>query len=284
MQPSNTTLTDPLSVTIKSGNVLMRDIAEKATAIARLDKHLLLIGEMSVGKKRLARHIHDLSGRAGEPFETFYCVDIDEGRFKDAFGEQIYLSKGHINLRYELLEKAGKGTLFIDQFGELNSTFMGGILDSYHSGCNQLFRYNPNDAPRLILSVNQHSYSTLIRKETWINLLHQLDPVALMIPPLRERPEDISTIISQILLEIKDSNSGYEKLKISDEALSLCLSYRWPGNIRQMKNAIIQGAVLSSGQEILPCHLPFSMNWELPYQHKNLMHHNHLINRTPTSC
>jgi len=82
---------------------------------------------------------------------------------------------------------------------------------------------------------------------------------------LRERKEDIPQLIQSLLQEIKTSYAGYKDLTISTEALYECFNYSWPGNIRQLKNALLQGAILSYGKTIEIPHLPFTMNWKLPY-------------------
>jgi DNA-binding NtrC family response regulator len=118
----------------------------------------------------------------------------------------------------------------------------------------------------VILSFNQESYRDLINSSVWATLLANLDPVVVMLPPLRERKEDIPILINSFLKEIKDQNSEYNNLSISPQALYDCFNYSWPGNIRQLKNAIFQGAILSYGQMIKSEHLPFTMSWDLQYK------------------
>jgi len=249
-----------------SSSVLMQDIYEKTLTVAKLEKHVMLIGEMGVGKKHVARFIHNEGSRKNEPFHSFYCVDVDEAQFKDAFCEHVFIEGNHINLKYDLLEKSSKGVLFIDQFGELDISMMYSVLDSYRIGCHQLFRYNTSAAPRLIISISQESYKKLIGTEVWDYILQTLNPISIMLPPLRERKEDIFYLINDFISEISQTEATWENLNISDEAMNKCMAYAWPGNIRQLKNALTQGAVLSCGKTIQSHHLPFSMNWKLPYR------------------
>lgn len=143
---------------------------------------------------------------------------------------------------------------------------MRNIIESIQKGCEQLFRFDQVSEPRLILSFNQESYKDLINTSTWQTLLRELDPVVIVLPPLRERKEDIPVLIKHFLEKIKEQNSDYKNLAISDQALSDCANYSWPGNIRQLKNAMVQGAILSLGKTIQSEHLPFTMNWNLPYK------------------
>lgn len=247
---------------------LMKDIYNKVKSIAQLDKHLVLIGEIGVGKKSLAHAIHRNSSRAKGSFQSFYCVSTNEDEFKEAFWEQVRIENDHLVLRYDVLEKASNGILYLNKFSDLTTVFMLNIIDSYIHGCNQLFRYNKAISPRLIISISQDSFPQFIKTEVWDRLLNLLDPVSIMLPPLRERREDIPALIDSFIEEARSTDPAWYRLAISDDALQECLAYKWPGNVRQLKNAIFQGALLAQGNQIECNHLPFSMSWQLPYQDK----------------
>ncbi|MAO64138.1 MAG: hypothetical protein CL666_03995 [Balneola sp.] len=267
---SNIALPQNTKIEVESGfqtkSPLMKDIYRKVKSIANLDMHLVLIGEIGVGKKSLAHAIHKISRRAKGPFHSFYCINANEEEFKAAFWEQVHVENEHLHLRYDVLEKASNGILYLNKFSDLSNEFMLNIIDSYIHGCNQLFRYNIATSPRLIISVNQDSFQQLIKTEAWTKLLALLNPVSIMIPPLRERREDIFALILAFIEDAKRSEPAWSHLSITDDAMRECLAYRWPGNVLQLKNAILQGALLSQGQLIKSHHLPFSMNWQLPYQ------------------
>lgn len=249
-----------------SQSLLMQDIFSKVLSLSRLDTHVIIIGEIGTGKKWLAQIIHENSKRADAPFHSFYCVDIDESEYKDAFWEQLQFDEEHFTLKYDAIEKASGGILYLDQFSELPLSYMVNIIDSYIKGCNQLYRYDSNIQPRLIISMNQDSYNTLLNTPVWDILLQQLDPLAIMLPPLRERKEDIPMFIELFLQEIRDKYTEWKNVSISPQAMYECFDYDWPGNMRQLKNALLQGAVLSYGKVIENHHLPFSMSWKLPYK------------------
>lgn len=244
---------------------LMKDIFKKVKSIASLEKHVILIGEIGVGKKRLAHAIHNNSNRSDGPFHSFYCVDINEAEFKEAFWEHIHFENEHLQIKYDVLEKSGGGILYLDQFSELSSSFMLNLIDSYIRGCKQLYKYNPSLSPRLIISISQEVFQSLTKTEVWSKLLKSLNPISIMLPPLRERKEDIPLLIKTFLEDAKRSEPEWVNLRMSQSAINECILYSWPGNVRQLKNAIIQGAVLSHGEVIESHHLPFSMNWKLPY-------------------
>jgi DNA-binding NtrC family response regulator len=121
-------------------------------------------------------------------------------------------------------------------------------------------------APRLILSICQDAFEDLAKTDVWDQLLELLNPISIMLPPLRERKEDIPALIKTFLAEAKTTELAWHNLSIAPEAVNKCMIYSWPGNVRQLKNAILQGSVLSHGKTIESHHLPFSMNWKLPYK------------------
>ena len=247
---------------------LMKDIYNKVKSLACLDMHLVLIGEIGVGKKTLAHAIHRNSSRSKGAFHSFYCMNTNEDEFKEAFWEQVRVENGHLLLKYDVLEKASNGILYLNKFSELSTAFKLNIIDSYIHGCNQLFRYNIATSPRLIISISQDSFQQFRKTDVWNKLLMLLNPVSIMLPPLRERQEDIPAFIDTFIEQARNSKPAWSRLAITDDAMRECLAYRWPGNVLQLKNAILQGALLSQGDLIECHHLPFSMNWQLPYQNE----------------
>jgi len=250
-------------------SALMRDILKKAETLAALNANTIIMGELGSGKQWLARRMHERSSRSEGPFHVFYCVDVDEENCKDAFMGQIQFENEYVTLKYDVLEKASGGTLFLNQFSELPLSFMINIIDSFNKGCEQLFRYDIASRPRLILSMNLESYSRLAVTPMWEKLLERTNPVSIMVPPLRDHKEDIPILIDLFLDDIKRQRIAWREVSMSIEARNECLNYYWPGNVRQLKNAILQGAVLSYGKVIENQHLPFSMSWKLPYRFSN---------------
>lgn len=244
----------------------MQDLFDKILSLAKLELNVFIVSEIGSGKKRIAKIIHDNSTRSAESFYSFYCLDIDENQYEEAFWGHLEFEDEFLTLRYDVLEKAVGGTLFLDQFSELSISFMLKIIESLHKGSNHLFRHNKFGKPRFIFSFNQESYQELTHSSIWDHLLKKLNPIVIMLPPLRERKEDIPILIDYFIQEIKQKNDRWKNLSISGAALQKCFNYNWPGNMLQLKNALLQGAILSYGQTIEEKHLPFSMDWQLPYE------------------
>lgn len=256
---------DLQNIVKSSKSPLMKDIINKILSLSKLDSNVVLIGEIGSGKKRLARFIHQNSYRSNDPFHSFYCVDVNEDEYKEAFLEHLQFEKNHIVLKYDAIEKARNGILYLDQFSELSPYFMLNIIHSFVHCSKQHFKYNKTSRPRLIISMNLESYQKIQKTSTWKNVLQLINPIGIMLPPLRERKEDIPLYIEFFLREIKEKYKEWKDLKISSQAFNECSNYNWPGNLRQLKNAILQGAILSYGKTIESRHLPFSMSWKLPY-------------------
>jgi DNA-binding NtrC family response regulator len=243
----------------------MQDILNKVLHLAKSNNTVIIVGEGGAGKKRLARIIHENSRRSQNPFYSFYCVDVKEEEYKQVFREHLHLEEDFLILKYDALEEACGGSLYLDQFSELPIQFMYNIIQSFVKGSEQLYRHNDTEKPRLLITMNQQAYQNIIYTTIWNKILRLINPIALMLPPLRERKEDLPLIIDHTIHDIKNKREEWGNLEISSQALQKCLNYSWPGNIRQLKNALLQGAILSHGETIKSQHLPFSMSWQLPY-------------------
>lgn len=246
---------DPVKIIYSS--MLMQDIMQKIMTLAKMESPIILVGETGTGKKDLARLIHQNSSRAHYSFHTFCCIGIDEEKYKEAFWGHLEFEQGRLMLRYDLLEKTERGTLFLDHFSEIPLELMDEVIISHFKGCNQLFRYSIESRPRLILSVSQKWYHDILMTKLGENLLALLNPFVLIYPPLRERKEDIPHLISLLLDEIRQQNEKWKDVRISPDALDECVRYCWPGNIQQLKSALLQGTILSHGNTIERDHLLF---------------------------
>src|SRR5699024_3571293 len=130
-------------------------------------------------------------------------VDINQDKYREAFREQLILSDDHFILKYDVIERASRGILFMDQFSELSEDLMLNIIRSFIKGSRQLYHFSIKAKPRLIISINMDSYNSIIKLPGWQVILELLKPNIIMIPPLRERKEDIPLLIHSFLGELR---------------------------------------------------------------------------------
>src|SRR5699024_183940 len=116
---------------------------------------------------------------------SFYCVDVKEEEYQEAFREHLHLDEEFLILKYDVLEKACGGSLYLDQFSELPLQFMYNISQSFVKGSEQLYRHNVTKRPRLLLTVNLDSYQKIFCTPVWNKILQLINPLAVMLPPLR---------------------------------------------------------------------------------------------------
>lgn len=247
------------------GGLLMNDIYQKVLLLAKTEFPVIFEGETGSGKHCLARVLHDNSNRSAGPLHFFYCPGIDESTWKDAFRENVSVCDDKIVIQFKAIEKAAGGTLVLYRFCELAEDEQSRILMLFLEGIRYVFRYANQMAPRLVLAMQPPAFQKMCKTAVWKNTMKSLLPVVVTVPPLRQYKQDIPLLIDFFLREIHQDSARGAKLGISETALRACCDYNWPGNIRQLKNALIQGATLSGGNTIELIHLPFSISWKLPY-------------------
>jgi len=238
----------------------MKEIAHKIETIAKTDTCVIIIGEYNTGKGWTARAIHTLGKHSKGPFYEVYCIAMQPDKIKrEFFGHIKYTNRGAI-ITHQAFERANDGTLFIDGFTALPNEIQMHIINIMEQ-----LTVNPilNEKmeridTRLILSIDNESYNEVKDSEFWDNLLSRINPIMIQQPPLRERREDIPWLIDSFLKEFS-ARYDWTEAEISPQALYRCIIFDWPGNIRQLKNAMEYALVLSSGGYILPDHLPPSL-------------------------
>lgn len=238
----------------------MQHIRCMVRQVADSEATLLIQGESGTGKEQLAKAIHFGGDRTGEPFvpidlSSISATVIESGLFghtKGAFTSAASDREG-------LLRAAGKGTVFLDEIGELPLNMQTRLLRVLQErevrpvGSEETL---PIEA-RLIVATNKDLASAVKRKEFREDLYHRLNVVELTMPPLRERTEDISLLAQHFLLKYRDERPTVEG--ITDEALALLGEYSWPGNVRELENAILRAMVVGTSEFIgisdLPLHV-----------------------------
>lgn len=238
----------------------MREIFRKISSIAMVDSTVMITGESGTGKEMVAKAIHNLSKRAKNKLISINMAAIPEGlQESELFGYQKGAFTGAYNTKPGKFEAADKGTLFLDEIGNINHKAQVKLLRVLEErkieplGSNKLKSVDV----RIISATNSDLKEEVNKGNFREDLYYRLNVISINLPPLRERKSDIPLLAVQFLKEICLRNS-LEQKSISDDALEMMIEYRWPGNIRELKNVLEEAAVISTGNFIRPDDLNMS--------------------------
>tara|TARA_Y100001934_G_scaffold117242_1_gene143553 strand:- start:2842 stop:4674 length:1833 start_codon:yes stop_codon:yes gene_type:complete len=249
---------------IQNTNVIVED--EKMQRIYRLIDRVapgklsvLLLGETGAGKEILAETVHRLSPRSGEKFLRLNCAALSETLLEsELFGHEKGAFTGAVQAKKGLLESANKGTVFLDEIGEMPLTTQAKLLRVLEEG--QVMRVGGLDTRkidvRFVAATNRNLEDEIEAGRFRQDLYFRLNGIAFNIPPLRERPNEIFPLAQLFLTGAAKASNLSSPPNVSEEAKKLLLNYRWPGNIRELRNAIDRAILLCDGDVIEPEHLP----------------------------
>jgi two-component system response regulator HydG len=235
------------------------EVLELAETVAPTDSTILLSGESGTGKEVLARYVHTLSGRADGPFFSINCGALPESLLEsELFGHVKGSFTGAVKDKEGLLVAARGGTFFLDEIGEMTPALQVKLLRALQE--REVIPVGATEAVavdvRIIAATNRDLEEEIRRGAFRSDLYYRLNVIALHLPPLKERREDIPLLAHHFLTRLgeKDPESGVPTL--SEEARGALLEYDWPGNVRELENALERAAVVSEGGEIRTEHLP----------------------------
>ena len=239
----------------------MHDIFDTIRQIAPSRATVLILGESGTGKELIAHAIHNLSNRNKARFVAFNCAAFSPQLIEsELFGHERGAFTGAVERRLGRFEQAAGGTLFLDEIAEVDSNVQVKLLRALDPGVfervggNQSIRADV----RLIAATNRDLGSSVREGKFREDLYYRLNVVQIRVPPLREHKEDIPLLANAFLKEICERD-GKAFRPLSPEAMECLLQYDWPGNVRELKGAIDSGVTLSTGQQITPKDLPFSV-------------------------
>jgi NtrC-family two-component system response regulator AlgB len=223
-------------------------LAQKA---AGMDAPVLLTGETGTGKGLMARLLHDLSPRAAEPFVVVNCPALTaELAASELFGHVKGSFTGAVGDREGYVHAAGRGTLFLDEIGDLAPAVQSRLLRLLND--REFERVGESKARRCearVIAATNLDLGAAIRSGAFrSDLLYRLNTLALHLPSLRERPEDLLKL-ARGLMRFFAERSGKPGLRLSRGAESSILACPWPGNLRQLRNAMERAAHLADGEE-----------------------------------
>ena len=229
---------------------------------AKSEVNVLLLGETGVGKELFARALFRNSARAARPFVTVDCASLPESLVEShLFGHSRGAFTGADRTREGLLLAADKGTLFLDEVGDLPQPIQGAFLRAL-----ELRRFRPvgevrevGSDFRLVAATNKNLEAMAAEGAFRADLLYRLQGLTIVIPPLRERRDEISALARQAISRFCLKNDQPGK-SLSDAVLDILLEYPWPGNVRQLIHCLERACLAAGGGDLLlPAHLPTRM-------------------------
>jgi len=230
----------------------MQRLYEQILTAAETDLTVLILGETGTGKELIARSIHSRSDRRSKPFVVINCAAIPENLLEsEFFGHEKGAFSGAISQRIGKFEKAHTGTIFLDEIGDIPLDLQAKILRVLED--HRITRLGSNREIELdfrVICATNRPIQEMIRKELFCeDLYYRISVLPIIVPPVRERREDISLLASHFISKYaRKLNSSVRG--ISPRAMEQLETYPWPGNVREMEN-IIQHAMVSTRSDLI---------------------------------
>ncbi len=237
----------------------MQAVLARVAKVAPSDASVLLRGESGTGKEILAKAIHQASPRKDKPLVTVNCSAIPTTLLEsEMFGHVKGAFTGAVETRKGLFQSADGGTIFLDEIGEISPAVQVKLLRVLQDG---KFQRVGDTVPitvnvRVITATNKNLEEAIQQAAFRQDLYYRLNVVQIYIPPLRERKEDILPLIEHFTRKFQRPS---KTITFAPETIDLFLAYDWPGNIRELENAVEHAVVMGESQQILPCDLPLAL-------------------------
>jgi two-component system response regulator HydG len=234
------------------------EVLRLAEAVAPTESTVLVMGESGTGKEVVARYIHDLSNRSAGPFLSINCGALPEGLLEsELFGHVKGAFTGAVKDKSGLFTAAAGGTFFLDEIGETTPATQVKLLRVLQH--REVIPVGATDAipidTRILAATNRDLEEEIKRGNFRRDLFYRLNVIAVHLPPLRQRPDDIPILV-ELFLQRHADERGEEPKRFSDAAMAVLQSHSWPGNVRELENALERAVILTSGQVIEAAGLP----------------------------
>ena len=248
---------DPVQMIGNSQGI--RRVLDDIECAARSNAKVLITGETGVGKEGAARMIHQRSGRAHGPLVTLNCAGLPDSLLEsELFGHMRGSFTGAYRDKPGLLELGKSGTVFLDEVGEMSPRMQVVLLRFLETGEIQRIgsdRAHTRVDVRLITATNRDLVAQSAQGAFREDLYFRLNVVRILIPPLRERIDDIPLLLDHFLATYS-AQHRMQRREFSQAAMDVILGHRWPGNVRELKNVVERVVLRASGPSIVPDDLP----------------------------
>ena len=233
----------------------IRELREKAEAVLRTDSPLLIQGETGTGKTVLAQWIHRHSRRAEEAFVDLNCAGISREFLEtELFGHEKGAFTGAAGAKQGLLEVADRGTVFLDEIGDMDTQVQASVLKVLEEKrFRRLGDVRDRSVDVRLIAATHHDLRALVSEKKFRqDLYYRISALELCVPPLRERRDDVP-LLAATLLERLARDLGQKPVTISKDAEAALGRYEWPGNIRELRN-VLERALLRMHGDVLDAH------------------------------
>jgi DNA-binding NtrC family response regulator len=247
--------------TIIGRSAAMVEVYKTVARVAPTKSTVLILGESGTGKELIARALHQHSPRAQRPFVAVDCGVLTETLLEsELFGHVRGAFTGAVGDKKGVFEEAQGGTCFLDEIGDISPNLQAKLLRVLQE--HEIRRVGGKDwipvDVRVVAATNRNLQELVNNRTFRHDLYYRLNVLPLHLPPLRERIEDIPALARHFLRRYSYEN-GKDVTAISDEAIALLVAYRWPGNIRELENAIERAVALAPLTVLMPDDLPLEV-------------------------
>lgn len=239
----------------------MQEVFEAVHRVAPSKATVLLRGESGTGKELIAKAVHYMSRRSKGPFLKFNCASIPEGLLEsELFGHEKGAFTGAIASRKGKFELANKGTIFLDEIGDLPILLQPKILrvlqerEFERVGSEKTIKVDV----RIIAATSRNLETLAAHGKFREDLYYRLNVIPLFLPPLRDRGEDIPILIDYFLKEFNQEND--RSINLDKGVLQVFINYNWPGNVRELENTIERLVIMSGTEKVTAADLPVSLS------------------------
>jgi DNA-binding NtrC family response regulator len=227
----------------------IREIREMAEAVVDSEAPVLVLGETGTGKGVLARWLHGRSPRRSEPFVDLNCAGLSHELVEsELFGHRRGAFTGAVGNKPGLLEVADGGSLFLDEIGDLELAVQPKLLKVLEEGSfRRVGDVSSRSADVRLIAATHKNLGAMVQAQKFReDLLFRINTLVFELPPLRERGEDLSELVQVLLVELS-RKKGRVVPSLSPDALALLGRYRWPGNIRELRNVLERALLFAKG-------------------------------------